>query len=463
MKSKVLIIISALALLVNIAVQVYLINGLYRLRNDAFDAKYQKTLSEGIGSLRTYYNKTGFDSAFYALDYTALDILNSYRSLPDGSAEDSLNVQALTKVKDLLYQNDYLTPYLKSYLKAHKMDDDFSSKISIKQFVLLDIFDAISIINDSSVVAPGISVVSGNRSVLLVSSFRMEGNYYKLRFDYLVDFHKKFRIILLEMLTALVLSLFSVIVTGLIFFITLRNMMKHKQLSMMKTDFINNMAHELKTPLTTIAVASSTLAEHSVQADVKKVNELSGLIKQQNNHLGRLIDQILDINIWERDRIALQKSEVHLKSFFEKILKGFELENDGKDFNLIKMIQFGDESMELDGFKFSLAVRNLLSNALKYGGKIPEVELKAGMSGGEVKIEISDNGSGITKEEQKHIFDKFYRGQNSKQGIKGLGLGLYYVKKIVEMHGGMIGIKNRNNKGTTFIVTVPYENHVVKI
>jgi signal transduction histidine kinase len=240
-------------------------------------------------------------------------------------------------------------------------------------------------------------------------------------------------------------------------------MMKHKQLSMMKTDFINNMAHELKTPLTTIAVASSTLAEHSVQADVKKVNELSGLIKQQNNHLGRLIDQILDINIWERDRIALQKSEVYLKSFFEKILKGFELENDGKDFNLIKMIQFGDESMELDGFKFSLAVRNLLSNALKYGGKIPEVELKAGMSGGEVKIEISDNGSGITKEEQKHIFDKFYRGQNSKQGIKGLGLGLYYVKKIVEMHGGMIGIKNSNNKGTTFIVTVPYENHVVKI
>ena len=455
MKSKVLIIIAAVALSVNIAVQVYLITGLYRLRNDAFDTKYQKNLNEGIESLRTYYNKNGFDSAFYKLDYTSIELLEKHTSLLYNTADDSLTREVLHVVKNILEQNDYLTPYLKAYLKVHKLDYEFKNKISIKQFVLKGPFEEVSVFNDSIPDVPGTQLYSGHRRVLVVNSFRMEGNYFSLNFSYLIDFRNKLRIIFREMVSALLLSIFSIFITGVIFFVTLRNMMRHKQLSMMKTDFINNMAHALKTPLTTIAVASSTLTDSSVQGDTSKVKELSALIKNQNQHLGRLIDYILDINLWERDRINLQKDRVILRSFFGKLLEGFRFENSDKEFKLSQNINLDNETMLLDEFQISIAIRNLLSNAIKYGGELPVIEFKAGVSGGELRIEISDNGNGIPEDEQIHIFDKFFRGQNSKQGIKGLGLGLYYVRKIVELHGGLVNVKSSDTTGTVFIVSIP--------
>jgi len=224
----------------------------------------------------------------------------------------------------------------------------------------------------------------------------------------------------------------------------------------MKTDFINNMTHELKTPLSTISVASSALGNPAIFNETEKVTELSALIKKQNRHLSELIDRILDINIWERDQVRLRPEHISVDPWIGELIKVFRL-NQGENCSSIELeTKLQNETHLLDEVHMSTVINNLLSNAVKYGNEPCQIRVEVKETPDELWMEVSDNGPGIRKEELRHLFEKFYRGAESKQRvIRGLGLGLYYVKQIVEAHHGTVSVRSTLGKGSTFTIKIP--------
>jgi two-component system phosphate regulon sensor histidine kinase PhoR len=239
--------------------------------------------------------------------------------------------------------------------------------------------------------------------------------------------------------------------------ITISNMLKQTRLSEMKTDFINNMAHELKTPLTTISIASSTLSESKKKLAPGKIRGLSEMISDQNKQLSKLIDHILDINLWEKDQISLQKKEVDLAELIRSRAEAFRVENANITFSLTEEVKLNGTKAEIDEFQFTIALHNLLSNALKYGGEPPVIQLDAGFEIDHVYVKVKDNGKGIRYDEQTQIFSKFYRGKDGGTR-KGLGLGLFYVKEIVELHGGTVEVFSKLGHGSTFVIRLPIKS-----
>jgi two-component system phosphate regulon sensor histidine kinase PhoR len=257
----------------------------------------------------------------------------------------------------------------------------------------------------------------------------------------------------------LILYILTLVLLFLFFFMTLSNILKQKRLSEMKTDFINNMTHELKTPLSTISVASSSLGNRTIMQQQDKVEELSGLIKRQNKHLSELIDRILDINIWEKDQVKLKPEHVPVELWIREVVKAFLLktEKDSPEINL--NVNLHHETQLLDEVHMSTVINNLLTNAVKYGFSPCLIDLEVHDLHGDLVLEVKDNGPGIRKEDLKHLFEKFFRGAESKvRVIKGLGLGLYYVKQIVEAHQGTITVQSTLKKGAIFTIQIPTEN-----
>jgi signal transduction histidine kinase len=456
MKPGILLFIAGMALALLIAVQVYLISGLYDLKKETIEERYREVLLDGFPVYQQELGGTGFDSAFFYLDRMAVDLMDDYFLAGDDSSRMSLNRWVITRLDTLLQRYDQLTPFLKEYLVYHGLDSTVSVKIVPAGFSFLYPDEEITLLPSRELPL----FLNGRKSFFLLNNYRVEQDFFRLSFGYYADVTRRQRTVLREMTAALLLSLLSILITAVIFFITLRNLMRHRQLSMMKTDVINNMAHELKTPLTTIAVAGSTLAQPDVQQDPEQVKRLSGLIRSENRHLGRLIDQLLDINVWERDNITLQLKETDIGPLLQKIADAFRLEHKERTFTLETEIDAALEGVKvrLDEFYFSVALHNLLSNALKYGGDPPRIGMKAFVERDLLVVEVADNGRGIPPEEQKHLFEKFYRGRAARKHIRGLGLGLFYVKKILEMHGGDVILTESTAKGSVFRIVLPLKN-----
>jgi len=183
------------------------------------------------------------------------------------------------------------------------------------------------------------------------------------------------------------------------------------------------------------------------------------LIKRQNRHLSELIDRILDINIWERDQVKLKPEHLLVEKWLRELVDAFILEKGNASPVIDLQTEIEVESHLLDQVHMSTVINNLLSNAVKYGANPCRIKVKVDDHNGFLSLSVKDNGPGIRRDELKHIFEKFYRGEESKQRvIKGLGLGLYYVKQIVAAHKGTITVRSSPGKGTTFHIKIPMEN-----
>ena len=250
-------------------------------------------------------------------------------------------------------------------------------------------------------------------------------------------------------------SLILTIVIVMSFTITIYIIFRQKRLSEIKNDFVNNMTHELKTPLSTIAVASASLGDETLLKDREKVLQISGLIKKQNKHLTELIDRILDISIWEKDQVRLEKKSVHIFEFMEDKIKSFRVEMQDREIDIQVNYNLDKDFIKLDEIHMTTVFNNLLSNAVKYCIADPVIGIDVAINH-RLTIRVQDNGIGIGKEDQKHIFDKFFRvGKGDFKTVKGLGLGLYYVKQIITAHGGEILLTSNPGKGSTFTIYIP--------
>jgi two-component system phosphate regulon sensor histidine kinase PhoR len=216
------------------------------------------------------------------------------------------------------------------------------------------------------------------------------------------------------------------------------------------------MTHELKTPLSTITVAGKTLELPIIRSNETKILETAKLIGKQSVHLNQLINMILEISMWERTQFQLDKKKIKIEEFMNDIVESFK-SGGGNGASITQKYNFKDLDIDLDTIYFTTLINNLLSNAVKYSDKDPVIQIEGFTEDKNVCIKVADNGIGISKNDQRHIFDKFYRASTGNiHKYKGLGLGLYYVKKIAEAHGGDVTVSSKPGKGSIFTVTIPY-------
>ncbi|MBS1232165.1 MAG: two-component system sensor histidine kinase, partial [Bacteroidetes bacterium] len=184
--------------------------------------------------------------------------------------------------------------------------------------------------------------------------------------------------------------------------------------------------------------------------------ETAKMIGKQSVNLNQLINMILEISMWERTEFQLDKKKVRIEDLMNDIVNSFKV-GPGNNASLSQKYNFSGIEADVDLVYFTTMINNLLSNAVKYSDKDPVINVEGFASDGNICISVTDNGIGISKADQKHIFDKFYRASSGNiHKYKGLGLGLYYVKKIAEAHGGDVSVNSKPGKGSIFTVTLPY-------
>ncbi len=262
-----------------------------------------------------------------------------------------------------------------------------------------------------------------------------------------------------ELYTPWFYVLIIVIIVLVFFGISVMVILKQKRMSDVKNDFINNMTHELKTPISTIGLSSEMILRNDFSNDPDKLKRYAGIIYKENKRLENQVERVLSVAKLDKDRLTLNKSKLDLHELIEEAKDNFEFNQLDEKGNINLVLSAEQFIIEVDPIHITNVIYNLLDNAIKYCDKTPEIYVRTSNERKGLTIEVEDNGIGIKREELKMIFDRFYRVPTGNlHDVKGFGLGLYYVKLIVEEHGGSIQVKSTFGKGTIFTVWLPIGN-----
>lgn len=241
-----------------------------------------------------------------------------------------------------------------------------------------------------------------------------------------------------------------------IFSYTLYAILRQKKISEMKTDFINNMTHEFKTPVSTIMIASEALRDPDILADKNRVSKLAGIIYDENVRLGNHIERVLSIARLEKRELHLDIEPVDMNVLIAAVVDSMELQLRKREATVIQELLALNAVVMGDELHLSNVIYNLLDNANKYSEDKPHIRLSTRNSGNQLILEVADQGIGISREHSKRVFDQFYRVPTGNlHDVKGFGLGLNYVMDIVTQLKGTIGVKSEKDKGTVFEIVLP--------
>ena len=241
-----------------------------------------------------------------------------------------------------------------------------------------------------------------------------------------------------------------------IFIFTLWIIFRQKRLSEMKTDFVNNMTHELKTPISTISLASQMLNDPSVPVENKNLGHISRIIDTESKRLGVQVEKVLQMAIFDRGKLKLKWKTMDIHDLISHSVENFSLQIKKRGGKISWSPGASSSIVSVDEVHITNVISNVLDNAIKYCRETPEIEVSTWNENNSVVLQIKDNGIGISKENQKRIFEKFYRVPTGNiHNVKGFGLGLSYVKRIIEIHNGSINLTSELNRGTRFDIFIP--------
>lgn len=353
----------------------------------------------------------------YADNNSSLPITNQIQKVSDN--------YYIVNVNDV-FENNILEHYLKTELNKVKLGQDFEYAI----------YDCST---DDMVYGNYISS-SGEATKKCEDCFTKDNNliyYFAIRFPHLKQsFYsslKQYWIFTFVLFLVLIIYVYSVFL-----------LLKQKRYTELQTDFINNMTHEFKTPLSSILIASNFANSQKEIKENAKLSKYVQIIIEQSNKLNQHIEQILSLAKTDSHQIQLQKTAIDLNKNLKLIKENLKLKHN-KDFNFTI-----DKStkilIEADSFHFYNLLYNLIDNAIKYGNEKPKVDIKVVETNSHLTIQLNDNGPGIPEKDLPFIFDKFYRvSRKDTEEIEGFGIGLAYVKKICELHHWKIKVKNTDN------------------
>ncbi|HAG15352.1 MAG TPA: hypothetical protein DCG69_02350 [Bacteroidales bacterium] len=238
--------------------------------------------------------------------------------------------------------------------------------------------------------------------------------------------------------------------------IIVNNLLHHKKLSAIKTDFINNMTHEFKTPISTIQLASDSVMNEQVLHEPEKIGYFIGMIKRENKRMNALVERILQLAQMEKKSFELVKTEIDIHELIEAVAETAKLKIEEIDGKLALLLKAEQSMLLLDEMHFTNILFNIIDNAIKYSSPPLLIEIETNIKNNQFVLCIKDNGQGMSKETMSHIFDKFYRlTEGNVHTIKGYGLGLSYVKTIVDKHHGRILVRSELGVGSRFEIRLP--------
>jgi len=258
----------------------------------------------------------------------------------------------------------------------------------------------------------------------------------------------------------LTLSMSALIILVLIlaFYYTINTIHKQKRYTQIKNDFIGNMTHEFKTPISTIALAGEMLSDSSVSKTPEKLDRFVKMIREENNRLGVLVESVLQTAVLDKGDFKLKRSEFDLHAVINSAIEKIYLQVEQKQGSLLADLKAQNPMLFADKVHITNIVYNLIDNALKYSKENPEIIISNENTKKGILLSVQDNGIGVSKENQKKVFDQFYRvSTGNVHNIRGFGLGLSYVKAIVQKHGGEVTVESELNKGSTFKVYLPFK------
>lgn len=254
------------------------------------------------------------------------------------------------------------------------------------------------------------------------------------------------------------LILFATIFTCVIiasFVLSIKTMITQTRLSEIKSDFINNMTHEFKTPIATIQLATDALNNERVVCNPEQINYYSSIIKEENKRMNMQVEKILQAAQLEKDQIKLQYKKINVHDILKKVEENTRLQMEELGAQFILTLDATKPLVNADEVHFTNIIFNLIENAMKYSKEYPKIEVSTKNIGNTIQIKIKDNGIGMDKETQSHIFEKFYRAHTGNiHNVKGFGLGLTYVKTIIDLHGGKISVNSELKVGCPFTITL---------
>ena len=244
-----------------------------------------------------------------------------------------------------------------------------------------------------------------------------------------------------------------------VFLYTIVIAFRQKKLTEMKNDFINNMTHEFKTPISTISLAAQMLNDPSVRKSPTMLQHISGVINDETKRLRFQVEKVLQMSMFDKKKGTLRLEDVDANSVISNVVNTFRLKVEKYGGHITADFDAEDAIVNIDEMHFTNVIFNLLDNAVKYRKEDVPLELSVttrDIPGSKLLITIADNGIGIKKEDLKKIFEKFYRvSTGNRHDVKGFGLGLAYVYKMVNLMGGTIVAESEFSRGTKFIITLP--------
>lgn len=273
----------------------------------------------------------------------------------------------------------------------------------------------------------------------------------------IVYFPNEQKFLLSQMGALLFVSLGLILIIIFSFFFTVSTVFKQKKLSEMRNDFINNMTHEFKTPISTISLACEALKDKDIVKTESLFDNYIGIIGEENTRLKSMAEKVLQTAIIDKGELKLRKEWVDLTEIIGEAVKKIKIQVEKKDGQILLDLNTENVKLKADRMHLTNVILNLIDNANKYNLNEPEILISSDETDLGVNIHVQDNGIGISKNNQKKIFDKLYRVPTGNiHNFKGFGLGLNYVKAIVDKHNGKISVSSELNKGTIFKIFLPF-------
>lgn len=495
-----IIVVAALTMLGLIGLQVHWVNNAFEIRNSSFEGSVNEALKQAVKNIEkqdlSHRLKNRFESvdnlsellttfdSLSRMEFHAYDTLNyppgmNYNRLPGQSSFTQSQIstpndfeRSATEMRRLMKRSSLLSSLFMNMM-GFERTLPIEKRINKKQVDSLIGVEmrkkGINTHYEFGVMAPPYQdfVTCSNPKFskeIKNSGFSYDifpNNIFREPVYLNVYFPQKRSYIFSRMSLMLVLAIILLSLLIFTFYYTIHTIIKQKKLSEMKNDFINNMTHEFKTPISTISLACQSLSDQDIPKDDQLYESYVHIINEENNRLGSMAEKILQTAIIDKGTLKLKTDVINMHEVINDAIDKIRMQVTQKNGTINTDLKATNPVVKADQFHMTNVIFNLLDNANKYSLNEPRIKVSTQNKPEGLQVEVRDNGIGISKTNQKKIFEKLYRVPTGNiHAVKGFGLGLSYVKAILDKHNGKIDIQSEPNRGSTFIIFIPFQtNH----
>ncbi len=447
----------------------------YINQKDRYKLLKYKRIEELAGRMLTLVQQN--DALFYDEERIAFGtVLHDSAIVLQPARLDTEEQEIIQRYNQLLYNRNNLIDDESYY---HRFVDDISVYVfdnvlanSNFNYPLLDSLIYENLLLEGIDIRPAVGVFNSTADTFLyispdanVAKLLTSPFHYSLHPDdnlqvneYFILLHFPNNILILKEHTNIYL-LFSFLLIGIIvlsFILTSRMIFNLNKTDQVKNDFISNMTHEIKTPLATINLACEMLRDKNIVTNSDDQDQYLGIIQNENHRMQMLVESILQSSKMSNKKFSITPVKMDLHPVIEKVVEGFRIQTNNRHGHIQLDLQAAPSSIYADELHITNTIYNLVDNALKYSPDNPDIYIRTYNDKKHIILQVQDHGQGISKENQKHIFEKFYRVTTGDiHNVKGFGLGLNYVKQVLDLHHSTIRLDSKPGEGSTFTISFP--------